>query len=111
MTGPRISSELDSKEMASQAACNATRVNYGQYLERGKVMPDMWHIVAQSQDTVLSDTGPGFETVWEVTYQVDSGPAVGTKGKVRIPVGQYNAELVKNTVDAAVYHLDQIAGL
>lgn len=70
-----------------------------------------WHIVAQTQDTVLSDTGPGFETVWEVTYMVDSGPAQGTKGRVRIPVGMHNAETVKQAVDAAVYHLDAIAGL
>lgn len=74
-------------------------------------MADMWHVTAQGQDTVLSDTGPGFETVWEVTYVIDSGPAKGTKGKVRIPAAEHNAETVKQAIDAAVYHLDQIANL
>ena len=74
-------------------------------------MADMWHVVSQRQDTELSDTGPGFTTVWEVTYQVDSGPASGTRGKVKVPAATFNAQTVKNAIDAAVYHLDQVGNL
>jgi ethanolamine utilization microcompartment shell protein EutL len=49
--------------------------------------------------------------VWKVKYMVDTGPATGTQGEVVIPAGQHNAETVKMAIDAAVYHLDQVAGL
>ena len=74
-------------------------------------MADMWHIVSQVQEPVISDTGPGFDHVWEITYMVDSGPATGTRGKVRVPVDRYNSQTVRNAVDAAVYHIDQVASL
>jgi ethanolamine utilization microcompartment shell protein EutL len=63
------------------------------------------------QDTEISETGPGFDKVWKVKYMVDTGPATGTQGEVVIPAGQHNAETVKMAIDAAVYHLDQVAGL
>jgi hypothetical protein len=74
-------------------------------------MADMWHITSQRQDTIISETGPGFDTVWEVNFTVDSGPATGTRGTVRVPVSQYNAETVKATIEAQVYHLDAVANL
>jgi hypothetical protein len=74
-------------------------------------MADKWTVLGQNLTTQISDTGTGFDTVWEVTYQVTSGPANGTKGKVNIPASQYNAATVKSAIDAAVFHLDQVAGL
>lgn len=74
-------------------------------------MADMWHVVSQRQDTIISETGPGFETVWEVTYQVDSGPASGTRGVVRVPVARYNAETVRDAINAAVFHVDAVGNL
>lgn len=74
-------------------------------------MADMWEIKAQTEDTQISDTGPGFTTVRKVTYRVTSGPAKGTQGTVSIPIDEYNAQTVKNAIDAAVYHLDQVANL
>lgn len=74
-------------------------------------MADMWHVTSQVLTTQLSDTGTGFDSVWEVGYMVDTGPASGTKGKVVIPASQFNAGNVKAAVDAAVYHLDQVAKL
>lgn len=70
-----------------------------------------WHVVSQRQETEISDTGPGFATVWVVKYVVDSGPATGTTGEVHVPVSQFNAETVKNAIDAAVYHVHMVAGL
>lgn len=74
-------------------------------------MADKWHVKAQNLETDLSDTGTGFTPTWVVTYEVDSGPASGTVGRVRVPAAQFNKDTVKNAIDAAVYHLDQVAGL
>lgn len=72
-----------------------------------------WHIVPNGQrlTTQISPAGNGFQDVWEVTYQIDSGPAAGTEGLVRVPAGQYNAETVKAAVNAQVSHQHNIASL
>jgi hypothetical protein len=75
--------------------------------------PVKWHIVPQGQrlTTQLTNAGTGFTDVWEVTYMVDSGPAQGTTGQVRIPAAQYNADVVKATIDAQVQKMHDIASL
>jgi hypothetical protein len=72
-----------------------------------------WHIVPQGQrlTTQISSAGNGFSDVWEVTYQIDSGPASGTEGIVRIPAAQYNANTVQATINQLVAHQHDIAGL
>jgi hypothetical protein len=70
-----------------------------------------WSITGQRLDTELSDTGTGFTTVWRVSYKVTSGPATGTTGYVNIPADQHNADTVAKAINAAVYHLDKVAGL
>jgi hypothetical protein len=70
-----------------------------------------WHVTSQNLTTTISDSGTGFESVWEVRYAVDSGPATGTTGTVRVPAAQYNAANVKAAIDAQVYHVHNVAGL
>lgn len=72
-----------------------------------------WHVVPGGQrlTTVLTNAGTGFTDVWEVTYEVDSGPAAGTTGQVRVPAAQYNAETVKAAIAAQVSHQHNIASL
>lgn len=72
-----------------------------------------WHIVPNGQrlTTEISPAGNGFQDVWEVTYQVDTPPAAGTQGLVRVPVGQYNSETVKAAINAQVAHLHAVASL
>jgi len=72
-----------------------------------------WHVVQGGQrlTTQISGSGTGFQDVWEVTYQIDSGPAAGTEGQVRVPASQYNAETVKATINALVGHQHSIASL
>jgi len=79
--------------------------------DRSGVMADKWIVTSQRQDTILDENGPGFRTVWEVSYRVTSGAAQGVTGMVRVPVDQYNAQTVKDAIDAAVYHVDQVGGL
>lgn len=72
-----------------------------------------WHVVegGQVQTQILGPGNTGFQDIWEVTYQVDSGPAVGTTGVVRIPVAQYNAGTVEMTIANQIHHLHEIASL
>jgi hypothetical protein len=76
-------------------------------------MADMWHVVqnGQRQSTQLNAAGTGFSDVWEITFQVDSGPAQGTVGSVRIPQEFYTPEYVRSEIDKAVVALDAVAGL
>lgn len=74
-------------------------------------MADMWHVTGQNLTTQISDQGTGFDSVWAVRYVVDSGRATGTAGTVNIPAAQFNKDTVKAAIDAAVYHLDQVASL
>lgn len=72
-----------------------------------------WHIVPNGQrlTTQISAAGNGFQDVWEVTYAIDTGPAAGTEGMVRVPAGQYNAETVKAAISALVTHQHNVASL
>lgn len=79
----------------------------------GEVKGVKWHIVPQGQrlTTQISPAGNGFIDVWEVTYMIDSGPATGTEGTIRVPAGQYNAETVAATINALVGHQHNVASL
>lgn len=72
-----------------------------------------WHVVEGGQrlTTQISQAGTGFVDVWEVPYRIDSGPAAGTEGVVRVPVAQYNKETVLATISAIVKHNHEVAGL
>jgi len=72
-----------------------------------------WHIVPGGQrlTTQISPSGMGFQDVWEIVYQIDTGPAQGTQGTIRVPPGQYNAETVKAAINQLVTHQHNIAAL
>lgn len=79
----------------------------------GEVKGVKWHVVPGGQrlTTQISAAGNGFSDVWEVSYHIDSGPAMGTEGTVRIAAAQYNANTVQATINAMVAHQHDIAGL
>jgi hypothetical protein len=72
-----------------------------------------WHIVPNGQrlTTQISPSGNGFQSIWEVTYMIDTGPAAGTEGVVNVPASQYNAQVVKAAINAQVTHQHNIASL
>lgn len=72
-----------------------------------------WHIIPGGQrlTTQINPTGTGFSDIWEVTYMIDTGPASGTQGTVRIPTSQYNAETVKATINDLVSTQHNVASL
>lgn len=77
------------------------------------ISPDQvrWHVTSQNLTTEISDVGTGFTSVWEVRYMIDSGPAQGQSGLVRVPANQYNAANVKDAINGQVYHIHSIASL
>lgn len=76
-------------------------------------MADMWQIDSSGirQSTILSNAGTGFVNVWEVPYVITSGPATGVSGTVSVPEGLYNADNVRQAVQAAVDAHTSVAGL
>lgn len=72
-----------------------------------------WHILPMSQrlQTELTGVGTGFQSVWEVNYQIDSGPAAGTRGQVRVPAAQYTPEVVSAAIAEQVKKVHGVASL
>jgi len=74
-------------------------------------MGDLWRVTSQRPTEELNPGATGFVTVWEVTYQVLSGPAQGAVGKVKIPAINYSAAAVKEAIDKEVAVLSEVAEL
>lgn len=74
-------------------------------------MADSWKILSQKPGTEISPSGTGFDDVWNVTYQVTSGPAKGTTGVISVPEEDHNAAFVKSAIDDKVSDLNEIANL
>ena len=72
-----------------------------------------WHIPkgGQTLTTDIAPSGTGFMDIWEVAYVIDSGPAAGSSGKIRIPADVATSELVRDTIAAQVDHLHGVASL
>lgn len=79
----------------------------------GEVKGVKWHVIngGQRLTTQINAAGNGFSDVWEVTYEIDSGPATGTQGLIRVPASQYNAETVAATINELVAHQHNVASL
>ena len=59
-----------------------------------------WHVLGDQivQTTTLKAGGGGIADVYEVPYQIDSGPATGHTGKVTIAATQFNPETVREAI-------------
>ena len=65
-------------------------------------MADTWHVTTQKLDTVINPEGNGFSQQWNIGYLVLSGPAQGVRGEIHVPLSQYDAGTVKETIGALV---------
>jgi hypothetical protein len=74
-------------------------------------MAELWRVTSQRPTEELNPGATGFVTVWEVTYEVISGPAQGAVGKVKIPAINYSAEAVKEAIDKEVDVVSEVASL
>ena len=72
-----------------------------------------WHVLGE-QITQEVDLGPGNQGLTEVKivpYQIDSGPAQGHTGQVKIPVSRFTPDNVRALIQLAVDATHNIADL
>lgn len=74
-------------------------------------MASEYKIVRQSQAQELSPAGTGFEQVWNITYQVTSGPARDTQGTLTVSEADHNAAYVGKAIEAKIAALSSVASL
>lgn len=74
-------------------------------------MSDTYKILTQRQNTVINPQGNNFMNVWEVTYQVTSGPARGVTGTVEIPESDHNAKYVGDAIETQITNLAEVHSL
>lgn len=74
-------------------------------------MADTYKVLSQKQDTVINPAGTNFDDIWEVHYQVTSGPAKGTVGVVKVPESDHNATYTDQAIRDKISSLGDIAGL
>lgn len=73
--------------------------------------PDIpnWHVEAAGirEETQLPEHGTGLQLVHVVPYVIDSGPARGHHGVVRVSEDDFTADMVGQAIDADVlaHHL------
>jgi hypothetical protein len=73
-------------------------------------MAQDYSVQAPRLDTEISETGTGFTKVWEVPYTVTAGPAKGTRGSIRVPASEYNADNVHAAIAQAVQVHHEVMG-
>lgn len=72
-----------------------------------------WHVLGD-QITQEVDLGPGTTGLVEVKivpYQIDSGPAQGHVGQVKVPVSRFTPDNVAALINAQVEATHTVAGL
>lgn len=74
-------------------------------------MSERWHVVSQNQSVTLLPGAAGFQDIWEVNFQIDSGPATGQVAMVNVPAETYTPENVAAQVQARVDTMTAIASL
>lgn len=65
-----------------------------------------WHVTGQLERTQMGPSGQ-FTPAVEVHFVLDNG----TAGSVVVPRSAYNADAVKERIDAYAAHLDAVASL
>ena len=72
-----------------------------------------WHVIGDqiTQTTTLKPGGGGIQDVYEVPYEIDSGPARGHSGKVTIAAAAFNPQTVKEAIAAQIGAVHDVAGL
>lgn len=72
-----------------------------------------WHVLGD-QITQEVDLGPGNQGLVEVKiipYQIDSGPAAGHVGQVKLAVNRFTPDNVRALIQTAVDATHNVAGL
>lgn len=72
-----------------------------------------WHVNGAGirEETTLADTGTGIDYVYVVPYVIDSGPARGSTGVVRVVQEDFTPDEVKSRIETMVAAKHGIASL
>lgn len=72
-----------------------------------------WHVLGDqiTEDTQLSATGTGLAQVYVVPYVIDSGPARGHRGTVKVAPADFTEQHVRDLITGAVGRTHAVAGL
>lgn len=74
-------------------------------------MASNYKILSQSQTVQINPAGTGFEDVWDITYQVTSGPAKGTVATATVSADDHNADSVQAAIESKISDLEGVANL
>lgn len=74
-------------------------------------MADTYKVLSQRQSVTINPAGNNFVDVWEVTYEVTSGPSKGTVASVEVPDRDHNAKYVDNAIREKIADLTAIHSL
>lgn len=74
-------------------------------------MAQEFRVLGQRPVMNLNPMGTGFSNDWEVTYEITSGPAKGTRATVTVPQTDFNADYVDGAIREQMSHLHNVASL
>jgi hypothetical protein len=74
-------------------------------------MADTYKILTQRQSVEINPAGNNFQSVWEITYRVETGAAKGTVATVSVPDADHNADYVDKAIRAKIADLGKIHAL
>lgn len=72
-----------------------------------------WHVLSDeiTQGTELKKSGTGLVDMYTIPYVIDSGPATGHTGSVKVAVDQATPDMVANLINAATSTVHSLAGI
>ena len=72
-----------------------------------------WHVLSDeiSQSTELKKSGNGLIDMYTIPYVIDSGPATGHTGQVKVAVDNATPDVVANLINSATSTVHALAPL
>lgn len=72
-----------------------------------------WHVLSDeiSQSTELKKSGTGLVDMFTIPYVIDSGPATGHTGSVKVPVDNAGPDVVAAAINAQTSTVHMLAGI
>jgi hypothetical protein len=72
-----------------------------------------WHVLADKirEEDTIGDVGQGLIHVHIIPYRIDSGPARGQFGEIRVPDEDYTPDTVEGMINAKTATTHAIGGL
>lgn len=75
--------------------------------------PPAWHVLSDeiTQSTELKRSGTGLVDMYTIPYLIDSGPATGHTGSVKVAVDNATPDVVANLINTATSTVHALAPL